>query len=77
MFKKGFTSILGAYNSFKRALEVLDEIQNLIQPSTNFIISQHIDFDNSSEGLIGCNILKQEPKIEKIHDYIVYEMPKD
>lgn len=66
---------LGEYNTLERALEVLDEIQNLMQPSMNFIVSQHIDFDNDGEGLIGCNIL--EPKIEKISDCVVYEMPRD
>ena len=65
------------YRTKERALEVLDEMQKLIQPPTNFIVSQHIDFDNNGEGLIGCNILKEEPKIEKISDDIVYEMPKE
>lgn len=68
---------LGEYNKLEKALEILDEIQHLIQPKLNFIVSQHIDFDNDGEGLIGCNILKEEPKIEKISDCIVYEMPEE
>ncbi len=68
---------LGTYKTKERAIEILDEIQNLIQPKMNFIVSQHIDFDNDGEGLIGCNILKEEPKIERISDVIVYEMPKE
>ena len=70
-------SILGAYETRERALEVLDEIEKIIQPPMNFIVSQHIDFDNDGEGLIGCNILKEEPKIERKSDIIVYEMPKE
>lgn len=68
---------LGSYKTKERAIEVLDEIQSLIQPPMNFIVSQHIDFDNDGEGLIGCNILKEEPKIEKISDEIVYQMPME
>lgn len=67
----------GTYSTKERTLEILDEIQNLIQQSMNFIINQHIDFDNDGEGLIGCNILKEEPKIEKTSNCIVYEMPED
>lgn len=68
---------VGEYKTKERALEILDEIQNFIQPPMNFIVSQHIDFDNDGEGLIGCNILKEEPKIERISDIIVYQMPKE
>ena len=68
---------LGFYATKERALEILDEIQKIWCPPTNFIVSQHIDFDNNGEGLIGCNILKEEPKIERISDVIVYQMPKE
>ena len=69
--------IVGEYTTKERALEVLDEIQKIWCPPTNFIVSQHIDFDNNGEGLIGCNVLKEEPKIERISDVIVYQMPKE
>ena len=69
--------VLGSYKTKERALEILDEIQKMIQPPANFIVSQHIDFENDGEGLIGVNVLKEEPKIEKISDIIVYEMPKE
>lgn len=69
--------ILGTYETKERALEVLDEIEKIIQPPMDFIVSQHINFDNDGEGLIGCNILKEEPKIEKISDVIIYQMPHE
>ena len=67
--------IIGSYSTKERALEVLDEIQNILQPPANFIVSQHIDFADAKEGLIGVNVLKEEPKIERISDIIVYQMP--
>ena len=54
---------IGVYRTKERALEVLDEIQKILCPPMNFIV--------------GCNILKEEPKIEQISDVIVYEMPKE
>ena len=69
--------VLGIYKTKERALEVLDEIQEIINPIPKFICTQHIDFDRKEEGFIGYTTYKEEPKIEQISDVFVYEMPKE
>ena len=68
---------LGTYKTEERALEVLDEIQELLDPKPRWICTQHTEFDSKEKGLIGFATYKEEPKIEKLSDTIVYEMPKE
>lgn len=69
--------ILGTYLTKERAMEILNEIQELICPRPRFIFSQHIDFENKEEGLIGIATYKEEPKIEKLTNDVLYQMPKE
>ncbi len=67
---------LGSYKTEKRALEVLDEIQNILKPK--FIINQKsMKFSNPYEEngmvLMDCNA---DARLEQLSTY-VYEMPKE
>ena len=69
--------ILGTYKSKERALEVLNEIQKLIQP-INVLYNAEIDketFDKIKE--YGMVIVKDNARIEKLYDSIVYQMPEE
>lgn len=65
---------LGFYTSKERALEVLDEIQNILKP----IIKIKYEYDDSQPIMNGewLKSLKEESKIEELSTY-VYEMPKE
>ena len=70
----GFVTLLANYKSEERALEVLDEIQNILKP----IIKIKYEYDDSQPIMNGewLKSLKEENKIEELSTY-VYEMPKD
>ena len=65
---------LGQYKTKERALEVLDEIQNILKP----IIKIKYEYDDSQPIMNGewLKSLKEENKIEELSTY-VYEMPKE
>ena len=65
---------LGRYETKERALEVLDEIQNILKP----IIKIKYEYDDSQPIMNGewLKSLKEESKIEELSTY-VYEMPKE
>ena len=65
---------LGRYETKERALEVLDEIQNILKP----IIKIKYEYDDSQPIMNGewLKSLKEENKIEELSTY-VYEMPKE
>lgn len=65
--------ILGEYETKERALEVLDEIQNILKP----IIKIKYEYDDSQPIMNGewLKSLKEESKIEELSTY-VYEMPE-
>lgn len=65
---------LGTYETRERALEVLDEIQNILKP----IIKIKYEYDDSQPIMNGewLKSLKEESKIEELSTY-VYEMPKE
>lgn len=68
---------LGTYKSSKRALEVLDEIQNILKPK--YILdssSIRPDGDNWVENGIIMQKYNANARIEEIPIY-VYEMPED
>ena len=71
---KKTSHILGAYKTMERALEVLDEIQNILKP----IIKIKYEYDDSQPIMNGewLKSLKEENKIEELSTY-VYEMPKE
>ena len=65
---------LGRYETKERALEVLDEIQNILKP----IIKIKYEYDDSQPIMNGewLKSLKEESKIEELSTY-VYEMPEN
>ena len=67
--------VLGKYKTEKRALEVLDEIQKLLQPQT--IINYESKLEFHPEYTVQ-NVVKTIPKteIKELSTY-VYEMPKE
>ena len=71
-------STIGYYKSKERALEVLDEIQNMIKPTlinTEYHSEIKQDIDKLSFDVVMQPI---EDKITYIQpDVVVYEMPKD
>ena len=64
--------ILGEYNTKERAIEVLDEIQNILKP----IIKIKYEYDDSQPIMNGewLKSLKEESKIEELSTF-VYQMP--
>ena len=62
---RDYESDLGEYKTKERALEVLDEIQNLLNPHTKLIGNK--DFEGNDIKVYG---------VEYIRNY-VYEMPKE
>ena len=70
----GFVTLLANYKSEERALEVLDEIQNILKP----IIKIKYEYDDSQPIMNGewLKSLKEENKIEELSTY-VYEMQKE
>lgn len=67
-------STIGVYETQERALEVLDEIQNILKPT----IKIKYEYDDSQPIMNGewLKSLKAESKIEELSTY-VYEMLKD
>ena len=63
---------LGKYNSKERALEVLDEIQNILKPK---VIIKEFDNTVKFDNLVHIVNPKYET-IEQLNTY-VYEMPKE
>lgn len=64
---------LGKYKSRKRALEVLDEIEDLIKKSDNVLIPQNFGY-----GMNGTIINYTPEKIEHFsREVLVYDMPKE
>ena len=73
----GFETIVGTYKSKERALEVLDEIQNILKPKY-ILDSSSIKPDGDSwveNGLI-LQKYNANARVEGISTY-VYEMPKE
>lgn len=68
---------LGAYKSKQRALEILDEIQNILKPKY-ILDSSSIKLDGDSWVENGMILQKYNAnaKIEELSTY-VYEMPED
>ena len=50
-----FSYLLGTYKTKERALEILDEIQELLEPV-------HITDISKKEGIVGANIFYEMPK---------------
>ena len=65
---------LGTYKTKERALEVLDEIQNILKPT----IKIKYEYDDNQPIMNGewLKSLKKESKIEELSTY-VYEMPEN
>ena len=64
---------LGRYETKERALEVLDEIQNILKP----IIKINYEYDDSLPIMNGewLKFVKEESEIKELSTY-VYEMPE-
>lgn len=73
MANSTFSFELGQYKTKERALEVLDEIQNLLQPKIIYTQKEPIETFE-----LGVYKLKQDVdiKIQEVNR-IVYEMPQD
>lgn len=68
------TICVGLYTTEIRALEVLDEIQNILKPT----IKIKYEYDDSQPIMNGewLKSLKEKSKIEELSTY-VYEIPKE
>ena len=72
---------VGKYKSKKRALEILDEIQNLLQPKV-FIEQPEIDFkaadmiEKLSQNIILNTTTKMNAELKNVGQ-MVYEMPEE
>ena len=67
--------ILGRYNSFERALEVLDEIQNILKPQ--LLVRRNDDNDKELLGALQKGVTqKLDMEFKELSTY-VYEMPKE
>ena len=72
---------LGEYETKERALEILDEIQNLLQPKV-FIEQPEIDFkaddmiEKLSQNIILNTTTKMNAELKNVGQ-IVYEMPEE
>ena len=77
----GFATLVGIYKTYPRAKQIIDEIQNLLQPRY-FIKDSKIDFDNNDflAGLSENIVLRANQQIEydlKQAGQIVYTMPEE
>lgn len=70
----GVFRVLGIYKTKERALEVLDEIQNILKP----IIKINYEYDDSLPIMNGkwLKFVKEESEIKELSTY-VYEMPEN
>ena len=67
--------ILGRYNSFERALEVLDEIQNILKPQ--LLVRRNDDNGKELLGALRKGVTqKLDMEFKELSTY-VYEMPKE
>ena len=67
--------ILGRYNSFERALEILDEIQNILKPK--ILLRRNDDNDKELLGALQKGVTsKIDIDFKELPTY-VYEMPKE
>lgn len=69
---KRTSHILGSYNTFERALEVLDEIQKLFEPK--IILKSIKEIAQTLDGVYYTN--PNEYEIEQLSSY-VYQMPEE
>lgn len=71
--------VLGKYKTKEKALEVLDEIQNLLQPRVIYH-EPKIDYDDMIHSLANDFTIRGTQQVEmelKKAGQIVYEMPKE
>lgn len=73
--------LLGEYNK-KRALEILDEIQNLLNGDLLLIKNCDVDETKLGDAIKPSKYIlmkyKKQPKVEYLHrDCVVYEMPEE
>lgn len=80
----GGTTILGVYKSKEKALQVLDDIQNLLIQSNKIFIKTHAhetDFKNLKAYLKDCDVIivnRCDTIIDSVNlNTIVYQMPED
>lgn len=68
--------VLGTYKTKERALEVLDEIQEVLMPKIKVL--QSVNAENNIDGLVSRPTIQECGKVELLQysDY-VYEMPKE
>ena len=70
--------LLGTYKDKKRALEILDEIQNLLKPKYMIRIDENLNdiekYLNIDDAYIQC---KNNGDIKNINNNLFYEMPKE
>lgn len=70
---------LGRYKSKERALQILDEIQNILQPRI-IMKEPEIDYDDMINSLTDNIVLKTTQKIDmelKEAGQVVYQMPEE
>ena len=67
--------ILGRYKKYERALEVLDEIQNILKPQ--ILIRRNDDNDKVLLGALQKGVTQKMDMEFKELSTVVYEMPKE
>ena len=69
--------VLGTYQSEKRALEVLDEIQNILMPQVKVIYNktEEVKLQDFTSNIIAQPVI-EDIQIQQASSY-VYEMPKE
>ena len=67
---------LGKYKSFERAVEVLDEIQEILKPKTIIKFNEKEVYDEKENMVIGKLLPYETFDIKQLSTY-VYEMPID
>lgn len=75
---KRTSHILGSYETFERALEVLDEIQNILAPK--YMIRMDENLNNITNFLnIDVTYIKNDNNadVKNINNTFVYEMPQE
>lgn len=71
--------ILGRYKSEERALQILDEIQNILQPRVIYH-QPEINYDDMIHSLSESIMIQSKQKVEmelKEAGQVVYQMPKE
>lgn len=72
---KRTSHILGSYNSFERALEVLDEIQNILKPKV-LVNTYKVEQAQLCDGTQFIKPMLDDIQVQNVTSY-VYEIPKD